>query len=62
MVKEQEVKVFMERLFCNKCETEMEPTGVVLCSFPPQYEHYCPNCNNRLNVSKSYPSVKYVEV
>lgn len=62
MVKEREVKVFEVRLYCDKCETEMQPTGAVLCSYPPQYEHYCPKCNYRLNTSKSYPSVKYVEV
>ena len=45
MVKEMEVKVFEERLYCDKCETEMQATGAVLCSYPPQYEHYCPKCN-----------------
>lgn len=45
MVKEVEVKVFEERLYCDKCGAEMKHGGLVLCSYPPQYPYICPSCD-----------------
>jgi Zn finger protein HypA/HybF involved in hydrogenase expression len=62
MVKEKEVKVFEERLYCDKCETEMRHMGAVMYTNPPLYEYYCPKCHNKLKSLEVYPSIKYVEV
>lgn len=59
MIKTTEVKVYQDRLYCPACETEMKFTGAVLLSNPAQYEHKCPKCEKRLNVSKSYPCIRY---
>lgn len=59
MVKSKEVKVYQDRLYCPVCENEMEFTGVVLTSYPAQYEHVCHKCGKYLSVSKSYPCIRY---
>lgn len=62
MIKSKEVKVYQDKLYCPICESEMEFTGAVLLSNPAQYEHECPKCGKRLNLSKSYPCIRYEEV
>ena len=45
MVKEVEVKVFEEYLYCDKCGAEMKHQGIVLCTYPPQYPYICSSCD-----------------
>ena len=55
MGKEVEVKVFEERLYCDKCGTEMKHSGLVLCSYPPQHPYICPSCDWRTTSTTKYP-------
>lgn len=51
------------KLFCDYCGEEMEATGGVLLSDPPQYVHVCPKCNAKQNIrNKQYPYIKYEDV
>lgn len=62
MVKSNEVKVYVDRLYCNKCGAEMEHDGTVLCSYPPQYSHVCPKCGFRIAITTKYPNVRYENI
>lgn len=62
MVKEVEVKVFEERLYCDKCGTEMEHNGMVLCSYPPRYPYECPSCGWHTTSTTKYPNIVYKPV
>ena len=59
MIKGKEVKVYMDRLYCDKCGEEMEFTGMVLTSYPPRYPHSCPKCGHRETLKDKYPKVRY---
>ena len=62
MVKEVEVKVFEERLYCDKCGMEMEHNGMVLCSYPPQHPYRCPSCGWSIRTKTKYPNIIYKPV
>lgn len=57
LVKEVEVKTFVERLYCKQCGSEMKYSGMCLTSNPPWYPHSCSNCecNWSVCVRHSYP-------
>lgn len=53
-------QAYVVRLYCD-CGTEMEPTGQVLTTDPPQYPHHCSSCNRRTVQGKPFPYVDYEE-
>ena len=58
--REEEMIPVMERMYCPKCGTEMEFTGIVLTSYPAQYPHRCPKCDYRYTTyGEAYPIMKY---
>lgn len=58
-LKIKEVKIIDH--ICDNCRVgKMEPTGITLTSMPPKYEHRCPCCNTRANLSHNYPRVVFV--
>lgn len=59
MIKSEKVNVYMDRLYCDECGEEMEFTGMVLASHPPQYPHACPKCGHRTMAVEKYPKVRY---
>lgn len=62
MVKKFKTKTFIERLYCDKCGTEMQWTGVCLTSYPAQYPHKCPNCGEEVHTTGVfYPKQTLVE-
>lgn len=46
----------VQRLYCDKCGTEMESTGIVYTSYPPSYPHVCPKCGEGKVTSEIYPN------
>jgi transposase-like protein len=63
MIKEVEVKVFEERLYCDKCGAEMEYSGLILCSDPLQYPYKCPSCGwSTTTLDIKYPNISYKPV
>ena len=51
-----DAKLIMVFQFCDKCEEgKMIPTGIVVSTNPPQYEHQCELCGNRSYYSTTYP-------
>lgn len=62
MVKEVEIKVFEERLYCDKCGAEMKHNGLILCSDPLQYPHVCPSCGWDIISTTKYPNIVYKPV
>lgn len=44
---------------CDVCGSEMESTGHVLLSFPPQYPHRCSN-DHSVILGSSYPRIEYL--
>lgn len=45
MIKRKYIKrAYIEEAYCDKCNTVMEFTGVVLTSYPQQYPYHCPKC------------------
>lgn len=61
MEKETELKTFRVQMFCD-CGGEMKPTGMVLCSNPPQYPHQCQLCYKRATYETTYPHLEYKAV
>ena len=52
----------MQRLYCDKCDTEMIPSGETIMSQPPQIPHVCPNCQHRfVSIGKMFPNVDFRE-
>ena len=63
MIKRNIVETYMERLYCDDCNEEMLPSGVVLASNPPQYPHVCKRCGKTENViDKKFPNIEYKEI
>ena len=56
MIKEDKVEVFQQRLYCDKCGTEMEFTRMTLSTYPMQYPHKCPICGYKEIVHCVYPN------
>lgn len=40
----------------------MQPTGIMLTSNPPVWEHKCNKCELRSNLDAKYPYFKYQEI
>ena len=59
MVKKTEVRTYINRLYCDKCGTEMETSPVVLTTYPPQYQYKCPKCGECTVSTNSYPYIEY---
>lgn len=62
MIKSKEVKVYQDKLYCDKCGTEMEFTGMALTSYPMQYPHMCPKCDYRETHHVVYPTIRYEKI
>lgn len=62
MIKSKEVKVYQDKLYCDECGEEMEFTGMALATYPMQYPHNCPKCDNRTTMLDIYPKIRYVEI
>ena len=62
MVKKTEVKTFINRIYCDKCGTEMRTSPVLLTTYPPQYQYECPKCGELLTSTVCYPCTEYDEV
>lgn len=46
MIKRKYIKkLYIEEAYCDKCGAIMEPTGMVLASYPAQYPYKCSNKN-----------------
>ena len=62
MIKEEKLAVYQERLYCDKCGTEMYFSGEVLLSYPPQFPHVCPKCGFMITTKEQYPKLKYIPI
>lgn len=62
MVKEKKAKISVEHLYCDKCGTEMEWTGIWYTTDPPQCLHRCPKCGFEFTTRNAYPRTIYKEV
>ena len=58
-----EVKTFKIKCICDVCGLgEMNPTGVVLTTFPPKYPHICSHCGDDYILDDRYPQLRTEEV
>lgn len=62
VIKSKEVKVYMDRLYCEECGEEMAFTGMALASYPMKYPHICPKCEKRVIMAEIYPKIRYEEI
>jgi len=65
MIRRKRCDTYVYRLWCDKCGSEMRPSGEMLTSSPPQFPHACTNedCDHtEISVNRSYPIVDTVEV
>lgn len=55
-------KYIKHTLLCPKCNTQMHPTGDMLCSYPAQYPHVCPECGYeiRYGLKEKYPYIETI--
>lgn len=54
-VKRTKADVYIERLFCDSCGTEMEFTGVELYSNSPQHPQRLPICSTGIELTSNPP-------
>lgn len=59
MIKQHEVKTYIERIYCDKCGTEMER---VSRKYAAAYRYMCPNCGEQVTVYECYPREVIEEV
>lgn len=59
MVKQHEVKTYIERLYCDKCGAEME---CVTRQCAPAYRYVCPDCGAQVTMYEYYPQEVKEEV
>lgn len=52
------------KAFCDQCEEsgELLPTGLVICTDPPKYEHKCVVCGHKEVLESLYPRIVYKEI
>lgn len=62
MIKEEKMAVYQERLYCDKCGTEMCFSGGVLLTNPLQFPHVCPKCGFKITTEEQYPKLKYIPI
>lgn len=62
MIKEEKMAVYQERLYCDKCGTEMYFSGEVLLSFPPKFPYVCPKCGFKIATKEQYPKLKHIAI
>ena len=62
MIKEVEVKVFEERLYCDECGAEMKRQGIALCTYPPEHPYICTACDWCTTSTTKYPKIVYKPV
>lgn len=56
-----DTKLIMVFQFCDKCEDgQMNPTGKVLNTYPPYYEHQCELCGEVKYFNTTYPVQRIV--
>jgi len=55
--------VYVDRLYCEQCGTEMQATGDMLASNPPLFPHVCRWCEHSENIqSEKFPRTIYQEI
>lgn len=55
-----EVRTVGVDYICDECRTgKMEPTGIMLPTYPPRWRHKCSHCNETADLSQQYPTVRY---
>ena len=62
MIKEVEVKTYINRLYCDDCGEEMVSTGELMFSLPLQLKYRCPKCGREECMTDAYPKTVYKEV
>ena len=56
------IDVLVDKLYCDKCGTEMQSYGMVYTTFPAQYPYICPLCDNKtISTEGTYP-IYYLEL
>lgn len=60
--KRVEVKTYMVKAICEKCDGEYVYNGSVLMTYPAKYSHTCSYCGNVQTFDCRYPTVEYVEI
>lgn len=54
-----EVRSFRATVYCPRDDEELEATGYMLTSAPPQFPHKCQRCGYSVNLDASYPRIEY---
>lgn len=62
MIKSNEVKTYIEKLYCDNCGEEMVMLNIVLPSYPAQYIYRCPKCEVEITSEIRYPLTRYEKV
>ena len=57
----KEVKTYITRLYCDKCNQEMMIDPIILNSNPPQFSYSCPQCGGKVTSYKQYTYPEYRE-
>ena len=45
--------------YCDNCDVQLESTGMMYATYPPQYPYICPKCNKKYTFNRNYP---YTEI
>lgn len=61
MKKSVPIEAEMVYLYCDECGGQMMPTGIVICTYPPMYEHQCAKCGKQEMRRHEYPRIIWKE-
>ena len=59
MIHRYEVSVYIEKMLCDTCVTEMEQGSFALMVDPPIYNYACPKCGRKEQSREAYPRPVY---
>ncbi len=59
IIKREIKKIYECRLYCDKCNIELNRDPIVLSTYPEQYSYICPTCGKITLSYSSYPKLEY---
>ncbi len=63
MVKDKRLKRFMERVYCDECEDELDLRGTEFCTTDGvTYKYTCPGCREQTKSKIKYPRIVEKEI
>jgi len=61
IINKKKVVPYLSKVYCPDCNLELEESPVVLTSYPPQFQYFCPQCGYGYTTTEKYPKIDFEE-